>query len=96
MSLSSFLINLKHPCKKTINFYNLFPKKQKNYTDSKLLNGILYNVTKAFLFQINADLWIFIKESRKKMYSTVLNIDNNNNNNNNNDNKCFLRSKSAY
>ncbi len=56
----------------------------------------MYNVTKAFLFQINADLWIFlfIKESRKKNYSTVLNIDNNNNNNNNN--KCFLSSKSAY
>ncbi len=48
---------------------------------------IEYNVTKAFLFQINADLWIFlfIKESRKKNDSTVLNIDNNNNNNN----KCF-------
>ncbi len=24
---------------KSINFYNFFPKKQKNYTDSKLLNG---------------------------------------------------------
>ncbi len=73
---------------KSINFYNFFPKKQKIYTDSNLLNGILYNVTKAFLFPINADLWIFlfIKE-------TVLNIDNNNNNNNN---KCFLSSKSAY
>ncbi len=49
---------------------------------------------KLFLFQINADLWIFLK--KKKMYSTVLNIDDNNNNNNNNNNKCFLNSKSAY
>ncbi len=34
------------------------------------------------LFQINADLWIFllIKRILKKLYSTVLNIDNNNNN----------------
>ncbi len=47
------------------------PPPKKN-TDSKLLNGIVYNVTKAvffLFFQINADLWIFlfIKESRKKI-----------------------------
>ncbi len=37
---------------KSINFYNFFPKKQnKNYTDSNLLNGIVYNVTKAFYFR---------------------------------------------
>ncbi len=51
---------------KSINFYNFFPKK----TKQKLywLQSFEYNVTKAFLFQINADLWIFlfIKESRKK------------------------------
>ncbi len=54
---------------KSINFYNPPPqKKKKKIADSKLLNGIVYNVTKAFLFQINTDLWIFlfIKESRIK------------------------------
>ncbi len=45
------------------------------------MNAIVYNVTKAFLFQINTDLSIHQK-ILKKMYSTVLNIDNNNNNKN--------------
>ncbi len=35
-----------------------------NYTDSKVLNGIVYKCNKSFLFQINADLWVFLfKES---------------------------------
>ncbi len=74
MSLSSFqfkasLLN------KSISFYNFIQA-------FEWYSVLCY---KSFLFQINADLWIFlfIKESRKK-YSTVLNIDNNNNNNNNN------------
>ncbi len=63
------------------------------YIYTELLNGIVYNVTKAFYFKINADLWIFqfIKESLEKNYLAVLNVDdNNNNNNNNNNNKMFL------
>ncbi len=39
----AFLLN------KSINFYNFL--KKKNYTDSKLLNGILYNVTNHFYFR---------------------------------------------
>ncbi len=34
---------------KSINFYNFLPK---NYTDSKLLNSIVHNVTKAFYFRL--------------------------------------------
>ncbi len=34
---------------KSINFYN--PPPPKNYTDSNLLNGIVYNVTKASYFR---------------------------------------------
>ncbi len=55
---------------KSINFYNFFSQKtkQKLYWLQSFEWLIEYNVTKAFLFQINADLWIFlfIKESRKK------------------------------
>ncbi len=36
---------------KSINFYIFSPQKIKNYTDSKLLDGIVYNVTKAFYFR---------------------------------------------
>jgi len=49
------------------------------YTESKPLNGMVYNVTKAYLFQVNAELWIFlfIKQSCKKYlcFKCVLNID---------------------
>ncbi len=55
---------------KSIDFYNFFPKKQnKNYTDSKLLNGILYNVRNAFFISDkhwSLDLSIH-KESRKNV-----------------------------
>ncbi len=46
MSLSSLLINLKHPCKIKVLISMI-----SFYTDSKLLNGIVYNVTKAFYFR---------------------------------------------
>ncbi len=38
---------------KSINFYHFFtpPPPKKNDTDSKLLNGVVYNVTKAFYFR---------------------------------------------
>ncbi len=42
---------------KNINFYNFFTKKKEKDTDRKLLNGILLQ---KLLFQINADLWIFL------------------------------------
>ncbi len=48
----AFLLN------KSIHLCNPPPKK--NYTDSNLLNGIVYNVIKTFLFHINADIWIFL------------------------------------
>ncbi len=79
MSLS--LIN------KIINFYNPPPKKY-IYTDSKILIGIMLH--KLFI----ADKYRFLDISIhqrifKKMYSTVLNINNNNT-------KCSLSSKSAF
>ncbi len=64
-----------HVIPKSINFYNFFYKKI-------ILTPSFWMVQyKSFLFQINADLWIFlfIKESWKNKYSTVLNIENNNN-----------------
>ncbi len=70
---------------KSINLYN----NNNNYTDYKLLNGIVYNVTKAFYFTLMLIFGSFYSSKNpKKIYSTVLNIDD--------DNKCLLNSKSAY
>ncbi len=62
MSLSSLLINL-------------FPPQ--NYTDTKILNGIVYNVR--HFFSDKCFLSFYSSKNPEKMYSTVINIENNNN-----------------
>ncbi len=77
MTLSSLLVNLKHPCEiKVFIFIISFPKK----INSKFLNGsLVYNVTKAFSFQRMLIFGSFNSPSTpEKIYSTDLDIHDNN------------------
>ncbi len=54
------------------------PQNKKKTTDSKLLNGIVYNVTKAFYFRYILIFGSYYSSKNpEKIYLTVLNIYNN-------------------